>query len=123
MSEKTIFVVDDYSVNLLIAEKALEEQYRVITLSAAEKMFAILGKVTPDLILLDIEMPKINGFEALKRLKTDNAYSGIPVVFMTATVDSAIEANAREAGAAGILQKPFSIFALRDFIGKHIVAD
>ena len=123
MSGKTIFVVDDNSMNLSIAEKALEEQYRVITLSAAEKMFAILGKVTPDLILLDIEMPEINGFEALKRLKTGNAYSGIPVVFMTATVDSAIEAKARELGAAGILQKPFSISALRDFIGKHIVAD
>jgi len=55
---KTIFVVDDSDINLSLAENALENQYQVMTMPSAVKMFVLLEKMIPDLILLDIEMPK-----------------------------------------------------------------
>ena len=114
--QKTIFVVDDNGTNLLAAEEALEAQYRVITFSSAAKMFVVLGKVTPDLILLDIEMPEMDGFEAIKQLKANDLHSNIPVVFMTATADPANEKRGTDLGAAGFIIKPFSVPALLDCV-------
>jgi putative two-component system response regulator len=104
---KTIFVVDDSDTNLAMAEEALEDQFNVMTMPSAEKMFALLGKVTPDLILLDIEMPVMNGFDALRKLKTGSA-AGIPVFFLTGTTSASIEEQASKLGAAGIITKPFT---------------
>ena len=120
--QKTIFVVDDNGTNLSMAEEALEDEYRVITLSSAAKMFTILEKVTPDLILLDIEMPEMDGFEALKQLKTGGPHSGIPVIFMTATADAANEARGKELGAVDFVTKPFSAPELLDCIKGHLNA-
>ncbi|MCL2442737.1 MAG: response regulator [Treponema sp.] len=78
---KTIFIVDDSDTNLSMAEAALENHYRVMTMPSAEKMFMLLDKVIPDLILLDIEMPVMDGFEALGLLKSSILWSSIPVVF------------------------------------------
>ena len=119
--QKTIFVVDDNGTNLSMAEEALEDQYRVITLSSAAKMFAILEKLTPDLILLDIEMPEMDGFEAITQLKANDAHSKIPVVFMTATVNAATETRGTELGAADFITKPFSEPALLDCVKKHLL--
>ncbi|MCL1812287.1 MAG: response regulator [Treponema sp.] len=118
--QKTIFVVDDNGTNLSMAEDALEDEFRVITLSSAEKMFSILEKVVPDLILLDIEMPEMDGFEALKRLKTSDAYSKIPVIFMTATADASNEAGGKELGVSDFITKPFSGPVLLERINKHL---
>ena len=104
---KTIFVVDDSATNLSMVEKALEEQYRVITLSSAAKMFTLLEKVTPDLILLDIEMPEMDGFAALWQLKNNELHAGIPIIFLTGMVNASIEAQGLEMGAADFIVKPF----------------
>ena len=118
--QKTIFVVDDNGTNLSLAEEALEEDYRVITLSSAAKMFSILEKVVPDLILLDIEMPEMDGFEALKRLKDSDLYSKIPVIFMTATADAVNGAIGKNSGAPDYITKPFSRTVLLDSINKYL---
>jgi len=107
--EKTIFVVDDNDTNLLMAEQALEGQYNVMTLPSAEKMFALLPKVTPDLILLDIGMPGMDGFEALQRLKADQGLASIPVIFLTGMSDATVEARGLELGAFDFITKPFSV--------------
>ena len=120
---RTIFIVDDSGTNLSMAEEVLEKQYRVITLSSAEKMFAILEKVTPDLILLDIEMPGVNGFEAMIRLKSSDAHAAIPVIFLTALSDSAHEANGIELGAVDFIAKPFSAPVLLNRIKHHLHID
>ena len=118
--QKTIFVVDDNGTNLSTAEETLENDYRVITLASAAKMFTILEKVTPDLILLDIEMPEMDGFEALKQLKAGGAHAQIPVVFMTATASAEIEARGKELGAVDLIIKPFSEPALLDCVKSHL---
>ncbi|MCL2442038.1 MAG: response regulator [Treponema sp.] len=105
---KTIFAVDDNNVNLLTAEEALSEQYNVFTLSSVPLMFELLNDIVPDLILLDILMPDISGFEALQQLKADNRYSGIPVMFLTSKNDAATEALGLEMGVADFISKPFS---------------
>ncbi|MCL2720859.1 MAG: response regulator [Treponema sp.] len=105
---KTIFTVDDNHVNLLAAESALSEKYAVYTCSSASLMYEMLKNVTPDLILLDILMPEISGFDALKYLKSDKRYSGIPVIFLTSKNDPETEARGFEMGVADFISKPFS---------------
>jgi len=117
---KTIFIVDDSDTNLATAEEALEEHFRVMTLPSAAKMFLLLEKMTPDLILLDIEMPEMNGFEALERLKADSSKKNIPVIFLTGTADASLEKRSADLGAVGVINKPFSPSSLIDRINSHI---
>jgi len=120
---KTIFVVDDSDTNLSMAEAALEEYYRVMTMPSAEKMFDLLGKITPDLILLDIEMPQMDGFQALRRLKSTDLWSGIPVMFLTGRTDVDVEVHGFEVGAVDFITKPFSAPVLLNRIKTHLDID
>jgi putative two-component system response regulator len=120
---KIIFVVDDSDTNLSMAETALEDQYQVMTMPSAAKMFTMLEKVTPDLILLDIEMPEMNGFEALKKLKAADSLSVIPVMFLTGRNDAAIEVEGFQLGAVDFVTKPFSAPVLMNRIKTHLDID
>ena len=62
VKRKTVIIVDDSLTNLNLARNALSMKYDVFTITSGMKLFQILGKVTPDLILLDIEMPEMNGY-------------------------------------------------------------
>jgi len=121
--QKTIFVVDDNDVNLLMAKEALREQYRVMTMPSAEKMFAMLEKIMPDLILLDIEMPDVDGFEALQRLKSHDLYAPIPVIFLTAMTDAAVEVRGFQLGVIDFINKPFTAPVLLNHIKTHLGID
>jgi len=105
---KTIFVVDDNSTNLLMAEEVLADSYEVLTMLSAATMFELFDNITPDLILLDIMMPDINGFDALRRLKSTPQYENIPVIFLTGRNDAATEALGFEMGVVDFIAKPFS---------------
>jgi len=120
---KTIFVVDDSDTNLSMAESALENHYRVMTMPSAAKMFSLLEKVIPDLILLDIEMPETDGFTALRKLKTINAWVNIPVMFLTGRNDSDVEVQGFELGAIDFVTKPFSESVLINRIKTHLDID
>jgi putative two-component system response regulator len=104
---KTIFVVDDSDTNLSMAEMALEDWYIVMTMPSAAKMFLLLEKKVPDLILLDIEMPEMDGFQAIKKLKSIDLWSDIPVMFLTGRIDTDVEAHGFELGAIDFITKPF----------------
>ena len=120
---KTIFVVDDNDVNLLAAEKTLAEHYNVYTLASASAMFDLLDNVVPNLILLDINMPQIDGFEALKRLKSDMRYMNIPVIFLTSKNDATTESRGFELGVVDFVSKPFSLLVLLNRIKTHLAID
>ena len=117
---KTIFVVDDTNINLLNAEKALSEKYNVITMSSAAVMFEVLADIRPDLILLDILMPVMDGFGALEKLKSDPKYADIPVIFLTGKNDGIIEAKGFKMGAIDLISKPFSKPVLLNRLEKHL---
>ena len=120
---KTIFVVDDSDTNLSMAEAVLEDQYRVMTMPSASKMFNLLGKITPDLILLDIEMPEMNGFDALKKLKAEPSWMEIPVIFLTGRNNAEVEAHGFEIGAVDFITKPFSAPVLLNRLKTHLGID
>ena len=117
---KTIFIVDDSDTNLSMAEEALDKYYRVMTMPSAEKMFSLLEKITPDLILLDIEMPDIDGFTAIKKLKSTKAWVKIPVMFLTGRTDVKVEAQGLEMGAVDFITKPFCAPVLLNRIKTHL---
>ena len=119
--QKTIFVVDDNDMNLAAANEALKGQYRVITLPSAIKMFTMMEKLTPDLILLDIEMPDMDGFQALNRLKSIKP--DIPVIFLTSLIDPEVEVKGFQLGAVDFIIKPFSEPVLINRIKTHLDID
>jgi len=120
---KTIFVVDDNDVNLSVAKDALKDHYKVMTLPSALKMFSLLEKLTPDLILLDIEMPETDGFRALRLLKNNKVQADIPVIFLTSMTDAEIEAKGFEMGVIDFITKPFSAPVLLNRIKTHLHID
>ena len=121
--KKTIFVVDDSDTNLTMAKDALKDQYQVMTLPSAAKMFALLERITPDLILLDIEMPDMDGFEALRYLKNNKAQADIPVVFLTIVTDAEVEVRGFQLGVIDFITKPFSAPVLINRIKTHLNID
>ncbi|MCL2084974.1 MAG: response regulator, partial [Oscillospiraceae bacterium] len=121
--QKLIFIVDDNDANLTVAASVLETEYRVLTMPSAAKMFSLLEKRRPDLILLDIEMPEMDGFEAMKRLKANDLYAQIPVIFLTGLSDGGNEAYGIELGAVDFIAKPFSKPVLLNRIKNHLQID
>ena len=121
--QKTVFVVDDNEINLTIANEVLKGQYKVMTMPSASKMFALIEKVVPNIILLDIEMPEMDGFEALKRIKNNAALADIPVIFLTAMTDSDVEARVFQLGVIDFITKPFSPPVLINRIKTHLEID
>ena len=112
-NEKIILVVDDDITSLKLAQKILDTEYRVAAVNNGEMVFQYLQNNTPDLILLDLNMPEIDGFEVIRRLKNDSRYVEIPVIFLTANQDSEIEAKCLESGAIDFVNKPFVPLVLK----------
>jgi putative two-component system response regulator len=102
----TVLVVDDVEMNLLILEEILKDSYRVITAGNGKEALEILyhATVLPKIILLDVFMPEMNGYEMLNVMKTNDFLKRIPVIFIT-TSDS--ESEALSAGAVDFISKPF----------------
>ena len=120
---KTIFAVDDNEVNRIAAKNALESDYAIYALASAEKMFKMLKKITPDLILLDIDMPEMDGFQAMQLLKSDPHYKSIPVIFLTGERDISVEIRGFELGVVDFINKPFSTPVLMKRIESHLETD
>jgi putative two-component system response regulator len=113
-------LVDDDQVHLNAGKDILKNLYNVFPIPSGKKLFAMLEKVSPDLILLDIEMPEMDGYEVIKRLKADAKTSGIPVIFLSAHVDPSHELEGLGLGAVDYIFKPFSPILLMRRIENHI---
>lgn len=116
-----IMVIDDNVANLNIARMALEEMYDVVLIPSGEKALSLMGKVVPDLILLDVEMPGLTGFDVIKQLKeSPNPISEIPVIFVTAKDDNNSEFEGLNLGAVDYITKPFSFPLLQKRVELHL---
>jgi putative two-component system response regulator len=100
----------------------LEEEYEVIFASDGVAALETAGRSKPDLILLDVMMPGIDGFEVCRLLKADNRTKEIPVIFITGLSEAAAEQKGLEMGAANYISKPFHPAQLKVGVSMHISA-
>jgi len=105
---KKIIIVDDNASYLSVVRVLLKPFYEVYPAISAAKLFDIITKFIPDLILLDVSMPEMSGFEAMAALKENPRYKDIPVVFLTAKDDEASAVKGLDLGATDYVTKPFS---------------
>lgn len=114
---KTILVVDDEVEILNLVQKILTNgDYRIITAKNAEEAFIILEKEKADLILLDVMMPEVDGFEVCRRLKAEARTKDIPVIMLTVLATNSDIRKALDLGAMAYLIKPFD----PDVLAKEI---
>ncbi|MDR2613995.1 MAG: response regulator [Candidatus Accumulibacter sp.] len=118
---KLIMLVDDNRTNLLAGKAVLAENYTALTIPSARKMLETLEWSKPDLILLDVDMPEMNGFEAIGILKDHPETRDIPVIFLTAMGESANELEGLKLGAVDYITKPFSPALLCKRIEMHLL--
>ena len=121
MTEKqSLLLVDDEPTNLRVLRTVLQEQYRLLFAKSGEEALQLVQKEQPDLILLDVMMPGLTGFDVCARLKANPATSAIPVIFVTALKDEMDETKGFEVGAVDYITKPISPAVVRARVKTHL---
>jgi two-component system, cell cycle response regulator DivK len=109
-TQKTILVIDDSTTNIVLLHAVLNNKgYEIDTALSVKEAYAVISKRLPQLILLDLLMPRINGFEFLQELKNDNKLKNIPVVVVSALTDSETIKKSMSMGATSFIKKPVDI--------------
>ena len=106
-TRKKIIIVDDNVSYLSMVRNLLKSFYEIYPAPSASKLFTIMERFIPDLVLLDVDMPQMNGFEAIILMKENPRYKDIPVVFLTAKDDEASAVKGLDLGASDYVTKPF----------------
>ncbi|MEO5346250.1 MAG: diguanylate cyclase [Magnetococcus sp. YQC-9] len=104
----TILIVDDERINIAVLTDILEERYEILFATDGEKAIELAKSAQPDLILLDVKMPGVDGYEVCARLKEERDTAHIPIIFVTAMSDESDEAHGLELGAMDYITKPVS---------------
>jgi len=120
---KTIFLVDDNITNLTMGRNVLSGLYNVATVDNGERLLKMLEKTIPDMILLDVEMPEMNGYDVIKVIKSKKETKHIPIIFLTAKSDSDNELEGLSLGAIDYIIKPFSPPLLLKRIETHLLVE
>ncbi len=108
-NNETILIVDDQEENLRVVRKVLSMMnYNVILASSAEEALQRLAERTPELILLDVMMPDVDGLTACRQIKSDPRWANVPVIFLSADDDKNVIVQALEAGGVDYVTKPFN---------------
>jgi len=123
MKERTncIFLVDDNPIYLNSGKTVLQERYTVVTIPSGDKLLLTLEKTVPDLILLDVEMPGMSGYDVIKELKVNPQTTEIPVIFLTGKGEPENELLGLSLGAVDYITKPFSPPLLLKRIELHLL--
>jgi CheY-like chemotaxis protein len=123
MTGKSILIVDDNPANLKLARVLLDgEGYDTRTAENAEEALIALQSFTPDLILMDIQLPGVDGLELTRQLKAQHATKDILIVALTAYAMVGDEQKARDAGCDGYITKPIDTRTLSDTIAHYFAA-
>src|SRR5215813_10633075 len=119
--QKLILVVDDTPLNISVITGALKDNYRTKVATSGAKALAIAaGDEKPDLILLDVMMPEMDGYEVCCRLKADPMTREIPVIFLTAQTEAEDETRGFQVGAVDYVHKPFSTAVVKARVHTHL---
>ncbi|CAH2031214.1 response regulator [Trichlorobacter ammonificans] len=116
-----ILCIDDEEVNLRLYQAMFEQQYELLLLSGGERALETVESFDPDLLILDLMMPKIDGFEVLQQIRADQRHDLLPIVIATALNDKASRLKGLELGCTSFLSKPFDRIELAARI-KNLVA-
>jgi len=117
---KKVICVDDMNFSLISIKKALEAHYEVYPAESNAKMYKIMERVRPDIIVLDVNMPDVDGYETIKDLKVDKRFSDIPVIFLTCNSDKESVVKGLSLGAAAFVIKPFNALKLLECINNQL---
>jgi diguanylate cyclase (GGDEF)-like protein len=120
LEKQRVLVVDDAALNVRILCEGLSEEYDISIATNGEDALAIIQATPPDIILLDIMMPGIDGYEVCTRLKADDETRNIPIVFLTAMLHDEDETRSFEVGAADYIRKPVKIPVIKARIRTHL---
>ncbi len=120
MSRSIVLVVEDHPLSRRILETMLTKNYNVISAASGQEAIDKAKIEPPDLVLLDIEMPGLNGFETLEVLKAGIIEPAVPVIFLTALEDSKSRETGLEAGAVDYITKPYDKQELRIKVKNHL---
>ena len=116
-----ILVVDDIATNVLLLKTILGKAgYRIVTATGGREALEKVESESPDLILLDIMMPDMNGYEVIERLKADERFCRIPVIFLSALHDSENIVKGFKMGASDYVSKPFNHEELITRVAHHM---
>jgi len=119
-----ILVVDDTPANIQALAAILKERgYQISVATNGRQALDVLARVQPDLILLDVMMPEMDGFETCQRLKTSELWRQIPVIFLTAKTETADLVRGFELGAVDYVAKPFNAHELLARVNTHLTID
>lgn len=119
-SSAIVLVVDDNPASLdLLSDELVSEGLEVTVASNGDEVFSVIGHTEPDLILLDVLMPGVDGFETCRSLKADPATRDIPVIFMTALAETRSKHQGFQAGAVDYVTKPFDRVELLARVRTH----
>lgn len=121
--KKIILIVDDDRLTLSTAQKLLGDRYKVVAVNSGKQAYKYLDRYMPDLILLDINMPEIDGFEVMKTLQADIRWRKIPVIFLTADRSPETEVECFRVGACDFISKPFEPHIMMSRIQSTIELD
>jgi len=120
--QKLILVVDDTPLNISVITGALKDNYRTkVATSGARALAIAAADEKPDLILLDVMMPEMDGYEVCSRLKADPMTREIPVIFLTAQTEAEDEMRGFQVGAVDYVHKPFSSAVMKARVHTHLV--
>ncbi len=120
LSNCTVLVVDDTAANIDILVEALDGEYEVSVAMDGESALEAVDTEPPDLILLDIMMPGMDGYEVCRRLKSDSKTSNIPIVFLTAMNEIQNKTRGLELGAVDYITKPFEVMEVKARVKTHL---
>ena len=122
--DKKILVVDDDAMNLRLAEKFLKKSgYQVVQAHSGEECLIKLKYENVDLILLDIEMPGLNGIQTIQKIRQENLAVRTPICFLSASESQEIKEAGKKYGADGFLSKPFLPASLIETVEKYLVPE
>jgi CheY-like chemotaxis protein len=117
---KTILIVEDVELNRDLLIQLLEDRYRLIIAEDGATAIERAGEEKPDLILMDLSLPRMDGWEAARKLKADSALGRIPVVALSAHAMRAHEERARESGCDAFLTKPIDEMLLYSTLARYL---
>src|SRR6201987_5562736 len=121
-AQKLILIVDDTPTNIGVISGALKDSYKTKIATSGVKALALASaEDKPDLILLDVMMPEMDGYEVCSRLKADPTTREIPIIFLTGQTGADDETRGFEVGAVDYIHKPFSASVVRDRVRNQIL--